>query len=198
MGHVGIDVGKTWLDTAALPAAPGLPRRVANTEAGVAALVAALGELGPTLVVLEATGADHRPLLTALLAAGVPTALANPAQVAAFRQTGLGREQTDTADARLPTLDCSRAAPPCLATNSGVPSRPRRSRRGCGSWSATATARCGPAPGVPTSATPPGLAATAGWPRGWPKPWPRSRRASPTWRRRSPACWRSYPKRTCG
>jgi len=51
--------------------------------------------------VLEATGTYHRPLLTALLAAGIATAVVNPAQVAAFRQTRLGREKTDRADARL-------------------------------------------------------------------------------------------------
>lgn len=99
--HVGIDVGKTWLDVATRPSAPGIPRRVANTDEGIAELVAALAACVPALVVLEATGAYHRPLLAALLVAGVPTAVANPAQVAAFRQTGLGREKSDAADARL-------------------------------------------------------------------------------------------------
>jgi transposase len=98
---VGIDVGKTSLDLAASPAAPALPRRVPNTDSGIARAVAALTALGPELVVLEATGAYHRPLLAALLAAAVPTALANPAQVAAFRQARLGREKTDAADATL-------------------------------------------------------------------------------------------------
>lgn len=98
---VGIDVGKSSLDAAATAPAPALPRRVANDAAGVARLVAAVAALAPALVVLEATGAYHRPLLAALLAAGVPTAVANPAQVAAFRQVGLGRHKTDRADARL-------------------------------------------------------------------------------------------------
>lgn len=98
---VGIDVGKSCLDAAATAPAPALPRRVPNDAAGIAALVAALGALAPALVVLEATGAYHRPLLTALLAAGLPTAVANPAQVAAFRQARLGREKSDRADARL-------------------------------------------------------------------------------------------------
>ena len=101
MCFVGIDVGQASLDAAATAATPALPRRVANDAAGIARLVAALAALRPTLVVLEATGAYHRPLLAALVDAGVPTALANPAQVAAFRQARLGREKTDRADAAL-------------------------------------------------------------------------------------------------
>ncbi len=99
--YIGIDIGLKHLDCAASDAAPSLPRRVPNTEEGVAALAAALAALGPTLVVLEATGASHRPLLAALLAAGLPVGVVNPAQVAAFRTTRLGRHKTDRADAAL-------------------------------------------------------------------------------------------------
>jgi transposase len=74
---------------------------VANTAAGIGDLVAALAPLAPTLVVVEATGNYHRPLLAALLAAEVPVAVVNPAQVAAFRQSRLGRHKTDRADAML-------------------------------------------------------------------------------------------------
>jgi len=98
---VGIDVGQACLDASADPGTAVLPRRVANDAAGITGLVATIAALAPALVVLEATGTYHRPLLTALLAAGVPTAVANPAQVAAFRQARLGREKTDRADARL-------------------------------------------------------------------------------------------------
>ena len=98
---IGIDVGLKALDAAASEAAPELPRRVPNTPDGIARLVAALGELAPRLVVLEATGTYHCPLLAALLAAEVPVAVANPAQVAAFRQSRLGRHKTDRADAQL-------------------------------------------------------------------------------------------------
>jgi transposase len=97
---IGIDVGATWLDAAAsAPAAP-LPRRVPNT-AGITTLVQALTVLQPRLVVMEATGNYHRPLLAALLVADMPVAVVNPAQTAAFRQTGLGRHKTDRADAKL-------------------------------------------------------------------------------------------------
>jgi transposase len=98
---VGIDVGSKQLHAAASDPAPALPRRVANTTEGIAALVAAGCDLTPTLVVLEATGNYHRPLLAALLAASLPVAVVNPAQVAAFRQSRLGRQKTDRADAQL-------------------------------------------------------------------------------------------------
>ena len=98
---VGIDVGLKGLDCAASAAAPSLPRRAANTQEGIAALVTALAALGPALVVLEATGAYHRPLLTALLVAEIPVSVVNPAQIAAFRASRLGRHKTDRADAQL-------------------------------------------------------------------------------------------------
>lgn len=101
MLHIGLDIGQSWLDAAGDGPVPGLPRRVPNTTEGIAHLVTALGAAAPTLVVLEATGTYHRPLLAALLAADLPTAVVNPAQVAAFRQARAGREKTDQADARL-------------------------------------------------------------------------------------------------
>ena len=101
MCYVGIDVGKAFLDCAATDPAPALPRRVPNTAPGIARLTAALAALAPTVVVMEATGTYHRPLLAALIAAGVPSVAVNPAQVAAFRQARFGREKTDAADAKL-------------------------------------------------------------------------------------------------
>jgi transposase len=98
---IGIDVGSKHLDVAASDAAPALPQRLANTADGIAALSAALSSLAPTLVVLEATGNYHRPLLAALLGAELPIAVVNPAQIAAFRTTRLGRHKSDRADARL-------------------------------------------------------------------------------------------------
>lgn len=101
MCFVGIDIGQASLDSAARVNAPALPRRVPNTAPGITQLVRALSALAPTLVVCEATGVYHRPLLAALIAADIPVAVVNPAQVAAFRQARLGREKSDHADARL-------------------------------------------------------------------------------------------------
>ena len=97
---VGIDVGLKHLDCAATAAAD-LPRRVPNTADGIGRLVVALRGLAPALIVLEATGAYHYPLLAALLADEAPVAVVNPAQIAAFRASRLGRHKTDRADAKL-------------------------------------------------------------------------------------------------
>jgi transposase len=98
---IGIDVGSRYLDAAATGGAPTLPRRVPNTAAGIARLVRALSPLAPHLVVVEATGSYHCPLLAALLLAELSVAVVNPAQVAAFRTSRLGRHKTDRADAQL-------------------------------------------------------------------------------------------------
>lgn len=98
---IGIDVGSQWLDLAATGEAASMPRRVANDAAGQATLVAALEPLAPTLIVLEATGSYHQPLLAALLTAELPVSVINPAQSSAFRKRQLGRHKTDRADAKL-------------------------------------------------------------------------------------------------
>jgi transposase len=98
---LGIDVSRWHLDSAAPIAAPSLPRRVANSDDGIATLIPALTALAPTLLVLEATGTSPHPLLAALLLAEAPVSVVNPAQIAAFRQSRLGRHTTDRADALL-------------------------------------------------------------------------------------------------
>jgi len=96
---VGIDVAKETLDVAVRPTAE--TWSVANDEAGITALVAQVGALAPTLVVLEATGSFHGPLTAAVAAAGLPVVVVNPRQVRAFAQaTGL-LAKTDRLDARV-------------------------------------------------------------------------------------------------
>jgi len=107
--YVGIDVSKARLDVALVggaPAAAGAPptsasRAFANDASGIVRLARWLPAQSPALVVLEATGAYHVAVLQALAAALVPVALANPAQVKAFRQVTLGRNKTDRLDALL-------------------------------------------------------------------------------------------------
>jgi transposase len=98
---IGIDVGLKHLDLAISVTEVPLPRRVPNTPEGIAHLVPTLTRLAPELIVLEATGTYHQPLLAALLTAELAVAVINPAQSAAFRQRQLGRNKTDRADAKL-------------------------------------------------------------------------------------------------
>ena len=92
----GIDVSKDHLDVAARP---GGAFRVPNDPAGVADLVARLKAVGPSLVVLEATGGYEAAALAALLAAGVPAAVVNSRRVRQFA-SGIGQHaKTDPIDA---------------------------------------------------------------------------------------------------
>jgi transposase len=107
---VGIDVAKAHLDVALRPA--GDPWRVANDEAGVAALVARLGPLAPALVVLEATGGLERLAAAALAAAGLPVAVVNPRQVRDVAKAVGQLAKTDALDAALLARFAEAVRPP--------------------------------------------------------------------------------------
>lgn len=96
---VGIDVAAGHLDVAVGPA--GLAWRVANDPAGQAALVTQLRELGPTLVVLEASGGYEAPAAAELALAGLPVAVVNPRQVRDFARSVGQLATTDALDAAL-------------------------------------------------------------------------------------------------
>src|SRR2546425_1632780 len=96
---VGIDVAKDTLDAAVRPTAE--TWTVTNDEAGIAALVAQVSALAPTLVVLEATGGLHGPLTAALATAGLPVVVVNPRQVRAFAHATGVLAKTDRIDARV-------------------------------------------------------------------------------------------------
>ena len=94
---VGIDVSKRRLDVAVRPS--GAAWQAPNDPAGIAGLVDAVAALAPARVVLEATGGLERGAWSALAAAGVPVAVANPRQVRDFAK-GTGRlAKTDALDA---------------------------------------------------------------------------------------------------
>lgn len=104
MSYIGIDISKATLDWALVETAEGdglAEGSVTNRAADVASLVTTLQAYAPTVIVLEATGAYHRPLLAALVAAALPAVLVNPTQIVGFRQVQLGRAKTDRQDARL-------------------------------------------------------------------------------------------------
>src|ERR1700674_3080815 len=75
---IGIDVAKAQLDIALRPS--GDRWAVPNDDASIAALVAQLQGVHPTLLVLEATGGYHRAVVAALAAAGLPVVVVNPRQ----------------------------------------------------------------------------------------------------------------------
>jgi transposase len=78
---VGIDVSKDHLDVAVRPS--GELFAVPRTGAGLDDLVARLKVLKPNLILIEATGGFETVAVAALAAAGLPVAVANPAQIRA-------------------------------------------------------------------------------------------------------------------
>jgi transposase len=109
---VGIDVAKDKLDMARSDS--GDVATGPNTPAGIRKWVDLLRALKPARIVLEATGGLERPLLDALLDAGLPVARANPGKVRHLAK-GLGlNAKTDAIDARL-LAEFARLAEPRLA-----------------------------------------------------------------------------------
>jgi transposase len=94
---VGIDVSKAELDLAVRPT--GEAWRIANDDAGIAALVKRWRKRAPTLIVLEATGGLEVPLVAALGAAGLAVVVANPRQVRDFAKATGQLAKTDALDA---------------------------------------------------------------------------------------------------
>lgn len=95
---VGIDVSKAELEIALRPAEQGWT--VSDDEPGIASLVARLRAVGPTLIVLEATGGLEMPVTVALATAGLPVAVVNPRQARDFAKATGRLAKTDALDAR--------------------------------------------------------------------------------------------------
>jgi len=96
---VGIDISKTHLDVAVY--AQSQTWQFENTDAGIAALVAQVAPLQPTLLVLEATGGYELLLVAALMEAKVPVAVTNPRQVRNFARATGKLAKTDRLDAQM-------------------------------------------------------------------------------------------------
>lgn len=96
---IGINVALDKLDLARSDSSQLLT--VPNDLGGIARIVATLLAAKPTTIVVEATGGLERQLVAALLDAGLPVAVVNPAQVRHFAK-GLGiLAKTDAIDARV-------------------------------------------------------------------------------------------------
>jgi len=105
IGHAGVDVSKRRLDVCLLtegaPSSAGEAFCVTNDPAGIGSLVAHLGEAGPELVVLEATGGYERAAAAAIAASGVPVAVVNPRQARDFAKATGRLAKTDRIDAEV-------------------------------------------------------------------------------------------------
>ncbi len=97
--YIGIDVAKAKLDIAVRPSTEQWVAE--HDEEGIAALVARLHALRPTLVVLEATGGRELPVSAALATAGLAVAVVNPRQVRDFARAIGQLAKTDALDAQV-------------------------------------------------------------------------------------------------
>lgn len=96
---VGIDVSKATLDVAIRPT--GDRWHLLNNEAGITELVSRLGQMHPSLIVLEATGGLETLLCAALGEEGLPLAAVNPRQVRDFARATGKLAKTDVLDAQV-------------------------------------------------------------------------------------------------
>jgi len=96
---VGIDVSKTWLDSAVHETE--IAWRIGNDDKGITNLIKRLKQIGPTLIVLEATGGYEMQLVTALVHAQLPVVITNPRKVRAFARSTGRLAKTDKLDAKL-------------------------------------------------------------------------------------------------
>ena len=94
---VGIDVSKAQVDVAVRPT--GKRCTLPYDEAGIEGLILQIVDLGPALVLLEATGGLELPLVAALAAAALPVVVVNPRQVRDFARATGTLAKTDALDA---------------------------------------------------------------------------------------------------
>jgi transposase len=111
---LGVDVSKDHLDMYMLPG--GERWRVANDEAGCAALTERLKPLrNAVLVIMEATNVFWRMAAAALAGAGLACAVVNPRQVRDFARAMGKLAKTDRLDAEVLALFGERIKPPIRA-----------------------------------------------------------------------------------
>jgi len=106
---VGIDVSRDRLDVHLQPI--GRAFAVPRTGEGLEQLLAELRPLGPTLVVLEATGGFELTTAAAVAGAGLPLAVVNPRQIRDFARATGRLAKTDALDAKVIALFAERVRP---------------------------------------------------------------------------------------
>ena len=97
--YVGVDVSKAQVDVAVRPT--GQRWATSYNETGVGELVSQIVDIGPAMVLLEATGGLELPLVTALAAAALPVVVVNPRQVRDFARATGTLAKTDSLDAEV-------------------------------------------------------------------------------------------------
>ena len=95
---VGIDVSKKHLDVATRGKEKEWQQT--NDNKGIMDIVKTLTELGPTLIVLEASGGWEMSLVAELAFAKLPVAIVNPTRTRAFARATGQLAKTDKLDAR--------------------------------------------------------------------------------------------------
>lgn len=93
----GIDVSKKTLDLDCYPVSH--RAQFSNDEGGHQALAAKLTQLGPSWIIVEATGGLETGLVSVLAAAGLPVAVINPKQARDFAKAIGVLAKTDSVDA---------------------------------------------------------------------------------------------------
>ena len=106
---VGVDVSKGKLDVAVLGEKQ--VHQVDNTEAGIAELVEQMQELGPELIVVEATGGYQRAVVDSLFRSGLAVAVVNPMRVRQFARAYGMLAKTDKLDAQVLAVFGERVKP---------------------------------------------------------------------------------------
>ncbi len=96
---VGIDVSKSSLDMCIEPAGEAL--HVAYDEAGIKQILGRLKELGPTLIVMEATGGLELRIATELASQALPVVVINPRQARDYAKATGQLAKTDQVDAAM-------------------------------------------------------------------------------------------------
>ena len=106
---VGVDIAKAEFVVAYRP--EGVGWTAMNDPEGIAATVARLRTMAPTLIVAEATGGYERALVAALATAGLPLVVVNPRQVRDFAKATGQLAKTDRLDADMLALFAERVRP---------------------------------------------------------------------------------------
>ena len=108
---IGIDIAKDKIDIHVRPS--GESWTASTTPADLSTTAARLAALGPTIIVMEATGGYETRLAASLATSELPVAIINPRQVRDFARSLGTLAKTDAIDARVIALFAEKIQPEC-------------------------------------------------------------------------------------